>query len=535
VSASRSVRARVALAVGGIAAAALTTAAIAVPGIVRSSLESDLVQTEAEAAWEPIAFSSLDFDDAFFDEIATIDVVPFEDGIVVEIPVDEISDAKLAEPFIDPVSEIAITVDTLRAADLLDDVFDASGGEFAVAYNLDTVAIANPDGSLRLSDRDVFEVGAPIASLDELQGLLFDDLGLVALDDKTFIDPTDDDRSVIIRSHTLTDVESFDGERSGDVALIVAADTTGIDQSIDGFRTLLWIATPIVVALIALAAWFLVARSLRPVRSITEQAATINAGTLDARVPVPDTDDEISTLATTVNDMLDRIEHDDRRRRQFISDASHELRTPVAVIRNEAEIALAHPDAADTGLLANAVSAESNRLATIIDDLLAIARHDEQRSLPHADVDLDDIVLAEAARARRVPVDTSSVSAGRVTGNADELTRMVGHLLDNAARHAATQVRLTVTTVAAGEVDMSEVVLHVDDDGAGVAEADRSRIFDRFARLDVARTRDTGGAGLGLAVVAVVVEATGGSVDVTTAPIGGARFTVRLPAVAHDD
>jgi signal transduction histidine kinase len=260
------------------------------------------------------------------------------------------------------------------------------------------------------------------------------------------------------------------------------------------------------------------------VRAITAQASTITGGTLSERVPVPASGDEIATLAITVNGMLDRLESNDVRRRRFVSDASHELRTPVAVLQSEAEVALRSPDRTDVEALASGVLEESTRMATIIDDLLSLARHDEGVAAPTTEIDLDDIVLAEASRLRRVPVDVSAVSAGRVLGRPDELARVVAHLLDNATRHANERVAVSLTSTAAA------VTLLVDDDGPGVPEAQRAAIFERFTRLDEARSRDAGGAGLGLAVVAGVVHRCGGSVSVESSDLGGARFVVSLPA-----
>ncbi len=304
---------------------------------------------------------------------------------------------------------------------------------------------------------------------------------------------------------------------------VVVADRRSVDRSVDRVGSALWWFLPFAALGAGLITWLLAGRALRPVRAITDRAAQITGGTLDARVPVPETGDEIATLATTVNGMLDRLEGDDRRRRRFVSDASHELRTPVAVMRNEAEVALRHPDTVDVAGLAEAVVSESGRMGAIIDDLLALARHDEGLPAPVTEVDLDDIVLDEAGRTRRVPVTARRVSAGRVRGRIDELSRMVGHLIDNAARHAQTHVEVAL------EMTGDRVVLTVDDDGPGVPVGQRGRIFERFTRLDDARTRDAGGAGLGLAVVAGIAERSGGVVTVDDAPIGGARFTVAFP------
>lgn len=229
---------------------------------------------------------------------------------------------------------------------------------------------------------------------------------------------------------------------------------------------------------------------------------------------------------------LDRLEVDDKRLRQFVSDASHELRSPVAVLRSEAEVALRSPERTDPRAFADGVLGESLRLERIVDDLLLLARRQEAASAgagsaPPSPFDLDDVVFAEAGRRRRVPIETSGVSAGRVAGSKHDATRLVAHLLDKGARHAVTRVAVSLAAD-----DGETVVLTVDDDGPGVAADDRERVFERFTRLEEARTRDNGGAGLGLAVVAATVQGMGGTVGVEDAPeLGGARFAVRLPAV----
>jgi signal transduction histidine kinase len=308
------------------------------------------------------------------------------------------------------------------------------------------------------------------------------------------------------------------------VEYLVGAPVDDVVRSVDRIRVVLWWAVPVVVALAGLATWFLAGRALRPVRAITEETGRIRGGRLHARVPVPATGDEIATLATTMNEMLDRLQRDDERRRRFVSDASHELRSPVAVLRATADAALACPADADAVELATTVRIEADRMSAMISDLLALARHDEGLPPPAAVVDLDDIVLAEASRGRALPVDVHSVSAARVRGRPDELGRMVTHLLDNAVRHARAQVRVALS------VQDGDAVLVVDDDGPGVPPERRQAVFERFVRLDDARTRDGGGAGLGLAVVAATARGAGGSADVTDSPLGGARFVVTLPA-----
>jgi signal transduction histidine kinase len=290
---------------------------------------------------------------------------------------------------------------------------------------------------------------------------------------------------------------------------------------------ILAVAVPLVVLALAIILWVSVGRALRPVEGMREEADTITAAQLRRRLAVPGGDDEIPRLARTLNEMLDRIDEGQRLQRQFVSDASHELRSPLAVIRQAAEIARAYPDKVGPDALADDVLAESERLEALVTALLLLARLEGDEG--HRDVvDLDDVVLNEAARARTsgdVTVDVHGVGAGRTRGSAVLLGQVVRNLLDNAARHAETTV--TVTLHEDGDV----VVLEVGDDGHGIAEADRARVFERFVRLDDARARDEGGSGLGLAIVRKIVDSGGGSVTVADSAAGGARFIVRLPGV----
>ena len=303
--------------------------------------------------------------------------------------------------------------------------------------------------------------------------------------------------------------------------MLLTASTDGIENSVRRVRVLLWLAVPVVMAAAALLTWMLAGRSLRPVAAITARTREIRSSTLHERVPVPRSDDEIAALAHEMNTMLDRVQREDERRRQFVSDASHELRSPLATIRAQAEAAL--PDEHQHELAAG-VLAEAERMSALVDDLLALARHDERRTAPNGVVDLDDIVYTEAARARRVPVDVSGVSAGQVRARADELGRVVVHLLDNAARHAESRVEVTLTTE-----DDGRVTLAVDDDGPGIPDDQRQRVFERFVRLDDARARDAGGAGLGLAVVDTVIRSVGGTIVAGESALGGARLVATFP------
>jgi signal transduction histidine kinase len=333
----------------------------------------------------------------------------------------------------------------------------------------------------------------------------------------------------------VTFVRTSDGQRllayravvapAGRYTIAVASPLDAVRRSVDTVGDVLWLATPFLVALVAALAWFLTGRALRPVEVLRAEVDEITHTTMHRRVPVPPGSDEVARLATTMNDMLDRLEGAADRQRRFVADASHELRSPITTMRADLEVALRSPAGVDWHDLARRMLAENERLSLLVDDLLELARLDEGRpARPRVDVDLDDLVHDEAARASsRVHVDVAGVSAGRVHGDLRQLGQLVRNLVDNAARHAGSRVAVTLTT------EGREAVLRVDDDGPGVPEADRARVFERFARLDEGRAREGGGAGLGLALVQRVVVAHGGTVTVADAPLGGARFEVRLP------
>ena len=313
---------------------------------------------------------------------------------------------------------------------------------------------------------------------------------------------------------------------NGRYTVAVASPLDGVRRSVDALSGVLWVGTPFLIALVGLLAWVLVGRALQPVEAIRAEVDEIKHTTMHRRVPVPATGDEVARLASTMNDMLDRLQHAADQQRQFVSDASHELRSPVTTIRTDVEVALAHPDATDWPQVADRVLGETGRLGHLVDDLLELARIDEGRARRHADVDLDEVVIAEAARINGgLTVHTAGVSAGRVRGDEHQLAQAVRNLLDNAARHAESTVK-----VALGEND-GLVTLTVDDDGPGIPVRDRERVFERFTRLDEARDRRRGGAGLGLALVRRSVEAHGGTVEISDSPSGGARVEVHLPAV----
>jgi signal transduction histidine kinase len=264
------------------------------------------------------------------------------------------------------------------------------------------------------------------------------------------------------------------------------------------------------------------------VEQIRREVASITAAELHRRVPDPPGDDEIGRLARTMNEMLNRLEHAQDRQRRFVADASHELRTPVASIRQHAEVALAHPERSSLRNLAETVLAEGLRMQRLVSDLLVLAASDERSAmLRRRPVDLDDLVFAVAGDLRAsstLRVDTTAVSAGRVTGDGPALRRVLTNLVDNAARHTRSSVGFALTTVD------DTVILIIDDDGPGIPESDRQRVLERFVRIDTARAQNAGGSGLGLAIVAEIVDAHHGDIQIGASPLGGTRIMIRLPS-----
>ena len=320
---------------------------------------------------------------------------------------------------------------------------------------------------------------------------------------------------------------------AGRRTVVVARSTEEVGEAVAAVSGLLAVGLPLLLAVVAATTWMLVGRALAPVEAMRAEVDAISAAELHRRVPDPPADDEIGRLARTMNRMLARLERAQARQRRLVADASHELRSPVAAIRQHAEVALAHPGRTTTTELAGTVLAEDLRLQRLAEDLLLLTHADEHSlTLRHRPVDLDDLVFEEARRLRDgtgLRVDTAAVSAARVEGDAPALARVLRNLADNAARHAGRRLAFSLA-----EHD-GLAVLGVDDDGPGIPEADRERVFERFVRLDDARARDDGGSGLGLAIVAELVAAHGGTVAVVSGPLGGARFEVALPRLADPD
>lgn len=315
---------------------------------------------------------------------------------------------------------------------------------------------------------------------------------------------------------------------NGGGSAVVAESLEGVDDATTSTVRLLIIGDPMLVALVAGLTYLLVGRALRPVEALRAEATVITAADQSARLPVEATGDEVERLASTLNEMLARLDVAARAQRRFVADASHELRSPIATIRTLHEVGLALPGTADWNEISADVLNESSRLEALVDDLLLLARRHPPPVKAVETIDLGALVREEVARTRRVPVDVDLCSGIIVIGHHDSLSRALRNLLDNAERHARASIRVAL------RAHSGAAVLSVVDDGPGIAAPDRERVFERFLRLDEARARSGGGSGLGLSIARHLVEGNGGQVHVADSDVG-ARLEIRLPTAAQVD
>ncbi len=335
-------------------------------------------------------------------------------------------------------------------------------------------------------------------------------------------------------------------EDSAEVLVRYEADPLlGADSDFSsGFFDIALVAIPLLLLGLGAVTWFSLGRALNPVASMIDQVEGIGADSLDQRVAVPAADDELKHLANTMNRMLDRLQGANDRQRQFISDASHELRSPITATSATLEVARARPDEADWEQVAAVVDEENNRLASLVDDLLLLARMDEDAGAASGGtsaeryawaVDLDEICLAEAGRPHPVEVSVRVIEPARVVGNTATLTRAIRNLVDNATAHAKSAVWLEV------DAQDHEAIVRVCDDGPGVPADYAEEIFERFVRVDESRVRNdhrspmnhrsknNGGAGLGLAIARRVAQNHGGRLELMDSQGPGAVFELSLP------
>lgn len=334
----------------------------------------------------------------------------------------------------------------------------------------------------------------------------------------------------------------YAGSAANRQIVIVAVPVGDFNNAVHFLRSALFITLPLLVLVLVVVGWRVVGAALSPVEQLRASAERITGSATSERLPVPVTRDEIQRLAVTLNDMLDRLARARLRQRAFVADAAHELRSPLASMRIQLEVAQKLGDWANVG---DDLILDIERLSRLVDDLLLLARADEgvHRGAV-GPVDLRGLVADVVARyeTARVPVtvlppapaplpaphddaeDQELIDGLWAEGDPDALLRVFVNLVDNAVRHARTKVVLAVVPEGEG------ALLTVTDDGKGIAVSDRKRVFDRFTRLDDARARDAGGAGLGLAIVQELVRRHGGTIVLQDAA-PGVRAEVRLPLI----
>ncbi len=308
---------------------------------------------------------------------------------------------------------------------------------------------------------------------------------------------------------------------TGDGSLVVVGNEgERASRTINATWTVLATTGPVIVAAGAAVAWLVTGRALAPVYRMRRDLTDVVARSPESRVGEPGTDDEIQALAVTINEVLGRLQRQSDARRRFVADASHELKSPLANARAIVETGRSIDDG-DTGALLG----ELNRLQDLVDDLLYLARTDETVRPRTEPFDLDDVVFDEAERASirtEVRIDASGVRPCRASADQREVARAIRNLLENATRYARDQVAISI------EENDDVLVVVITDDGPGIPAADRSRVFDRFTRLDADRSRRIGGTGLGLSIVASIARRNGGDVTIADTPIG-TEFRFALP------
>jgi signal transduction histidine kinase len=317
------------------------------------------------------------------------------------------------------------------------------------------------------------------------------------------------------------------------VTIITTTRTYLQSQIKQTFAWLLAIGVPVLLVLACGTVWLVTGHALRPVEQIRAAVTAITSADLSQRVPEPGTDDEISRLARTMNDMLARLDDAAARQRRFVADASHELRSPLTAIRTGLEVGLAHPDRAPWPEIAHRAVRQSQRLEQLIAGLLVLAKADaHQLAARRQPVDLAALLadLRAATPAPGISIDLAVPPGTTTTGNPEDLSRMFRNLLDNAVRYARHRVLVTVRITGAARPD--GVVVEIADDGPGIPAEERERVFGRFVRLDASREQASGSAGLGLAIAREIAAAHGATIVLTEAPGGGTRAVVTVGGTA---
>lgn len=314
----------------------------------------------------------------------------------------------------------------------------------------------------------------------------------------------------------------------------VAEPLSVIDEGLRRLRRSFLAGVPLILLLASVGGYFLARKTLSPIALMNRQTKHITAVNLSSRLDVMNPRDELGRLGTTINELLERLESSFKEQQRFVADASHELRTPLAILRGETDVALGQPRSPDDyqqSLIL--IKDEAERLSRIVEDLFILARQPvDLPAIVKERVDLNETVrdcvrAAQVLAARKnLDLKLSEAQPMILTGDEDLLKRMVLNLLDNAVKYTPEGGEISVELTARN----GDAVVVVRDTGIGIPEQDQPHVFDRFYRVDKARSRALGGAGLGLSIVHWIVEAHGGTVTVESSQNKGTAFTVKLPA-----
>jgi heavy metal sensor kinase len=313
----------------------------------------------------------------------------------------------------------------------------------------------------------------------------------------------------------------------------VAEPLSVVDEGLRRLRRDFIAGVPLVLLVATIAGYFLARKTLSPIASMNQQTQRITAENLSARLDVRNEADELGGLAATINQLLARLEHSFKEQQRFVADASHELRTPLAVLRGETEVALSQTRSVDEYKASlNLIKDEAERLSRIVEDLFILARQPlDQPRMVKRPVRLNELV-GECARAAQVlaaqkglkvtvnaPIDLT------VDGDEELLQRMILNLLDNAVKYTPAQGEIGIELAG----NNGDARIMVRDSGIGIPREDQPHVFDRFYRVDKARSRSMGGAGLGLSIAHWIATAHGGNISVESQPGKGSIFTIKLP------
>jgi two-component system OmpR family sensor kinase len=410
------------------------------------------------------------------------------------------------------------------------DVDDAARSTAAeLASRLQMLAIFNGEGALLAEEQRDADLDIALPPLDSIPGdePLF--LTVVEADD------ADDRHRLALRRLTVLPSNT-------EYIVVAGSSLEPTDEELEALRRILVYVVPIALAVAGLGGWFLAHRSLSPVVAMAERARKIGVEDLSLRLPIANPHDELGRLAATFNELLARLEASLNLQRQFMADASHELRTPVTTARTAATVALQQPhrDEGDYREALEIVEQQAARLSRIVEDMFTLARADAGNHPVRRDAMYLDEVIDEVVRAARVVASTKDVrialenldnSASTAwTGDEDLLRRLVGNLLDNAIRHSPRGATVTIALkhTAAG------FMITVSDEGPGIPPDMQPHIFERFYRVDRSRSRGRkdGGAGLGLALARWIAHVHGGEVSLTSSSANGSTFTVSLPRLS---